>query len=149
METALTCWRRCRSLLWWFRAWTQRGWSHPASLCLFSLHPCLPTPTTHRIMGDEVKLFSERYKFPTTSCGCSFSTTAEQVSVHVRFNSCVWQSAVSYHGNHGTRAHVVDESREEWSVLQVDVVLPQEVIRGLQRRDTVINTFRMWTLLYN
>lgn len=40
-----------------------------------------------------------------------------------------------YHGNHWTRAHVVDEGREEWSVLQVHVVLLEEVFRGLQHRD--------------
>ena len=39
----------------------------------------------------------------------------------------------SYHGNHWSRAHVVNEGREESSVLQVEVVLVQEVLRGLQQ----------------
>ena len=35
------------------------------------------------------------------------------------------------HGNHWSRAHVVDEGREESFVLQVEVVLVQEVLRGM------------------
>lgn len=44
---------------------------------------------------------------------------------------------VSYHSNHGTGAHVLDEFREKGSVLQVNVVLHQQVFAGLQRERAI------------
>lgn len=38
-----------------------------------------------------------------------------------------------YHGNHWTGAHVLDEGRKEWFILQVAVVIHQEILRGLQQ----------------
>lgn len=40
---------------------------------------------------------------------------------------------VSYHSNHRTGAHVFDQQREEWFVLQVNVVFHQQVFAGLQQ----------------
>lgn len=40
---------------------------------------------------------------------------------------------VSYHGNHRTGAHVLHQRREEWFVLQVNVVFRQQFSAGLQQ----------------
>lgn len=45
----------------------------------------------------------------------------------------------SYHGNHWTGAHVLDEGRKEWFILQVAVVIHQEILRGLQQE-----TAQLW-----
>lgn len=158
----LTCRRQCRNLPWWFRAWTQLGWSHPASPCLSSPHPCLPTPedTTE---GWQMKPATVR-TFPVILwmflqqqiySGCHFPQqsgsrsgfrllTCFQVQHTVLYNLLCGDS---YHGNQWSRAHVLDEGRKEWFVLQVNVVLPQEVLGGLQQETDI--TAQFYCTLYS
>lgn len=101
----LTCWRRCRSPLWWSRVWNRRGWSPPASPCPSSQHLYPPTPGTR---------------------------------TEVRRRSVVPQNhpplTSSYHGDHWTGAHVVDEGGKEGPVLQVNVMLHEEVLGRLRSK---------------
>lgn len=44
------------------------------------------------------------------------------------------QALATHHGAHGAGVHVLAEARVEGTVLQVDVVLLQQLLRGLQQQ---------------
>lgn len=104
--------------------------SHPASLCPSSPHLCLPTPGIRTVRRCLLAPFSQQAG--SRACVSISRVLSHTGSTGTISTVCV----VSYHGNHWTRAHVGDQSTKEWSVLQVDVVLLKEVLRGLQHRES-------------
>lgn len=54
----------------------------------------------------------------------------------------------SYHGDHGSSAHVLDESWVERPVLQVDVVLLQQLLRRLLKTGSEFSQLGLTALMH-